>query len=82
MKVEIDAEVKVVGSSIEEALARVTQKLYVISPLEFERERYIKEFHQFEKENGSDVDWCPVSIIKSTKDGEVSSAMKLRIRIV
>lgn len=82
MKVEIDVAVKVVGSSIEEALALVTRKLYVISPLEFERERYVKEFHQWEEEHGSDVDWYPVSIIKHTKDGEVSSSMELRIRSV
>ena len=82
MKVEIDVTVKVVGASIEEALARVTRKLYVISPQEFERERYIKEFHQREEKNGSDLDWYPVTNIKRTKDGGVSSSMEFRIRSV
>lgn len=82
MKVEIDVAVKVGGASVEEALARVTEKLMVISPTEFERERYAKEFHQWEEENGSDMDWYPVSIIKHTKDGKVSSSMEFRIRSV
>lgn len=80
MKVEIDVEVKVVGASIEEALARVADKLMVIRPTDTDRERYAKEFHQWEEENGSDVDWYPVSKIKRTKDGEVTSSMEFRIR--
>lgn len=82
MKVEIDISVKVVGASVEEALARVTEKLMVISPTDAERERYAKETHQWEEENGSDLDWCPVSIINLTKGGEVSSSMEFRIRSV
>ena len=80
MKVEIDVSVKVVGASIEEALARVTEKLMVISPSFAEREQFATEFHQWK--NGSVLDWYPVSIINRTKDGEVSSSMELRIRSV
>lgn len=82
MKVEIDVSVKVVGASVEEALARVTEKLMVIEPTDAERERYAKEVHQWEEGNGSDLDWYPVSITKRTKDGEVSSSMEFRIRNV
>lgn len=82
MKVEIDVAVKVVGASVEEALARVTEKLMVIRPTDAERERYAKEAHQWEEETGGDLDWYPVSISKHTKDGKLSSSMELRIRSV
>ena len=82
MKVEIDVAVKVIGASVEEALARVTEKLMVIRPSDAEREQYAKEYHHWDEENGYDVDWSPVAIINRTADGEVSSSMDLRIRNV
>ena len=82
MKVEIDVEVKVVGASVEEALARVTEKLMVIKPTEADRERYAKEYHHWDKENDGDVDWHPVAISDCNKRGEETSYMKIRIRNV
>ena len=79
MKVEIDVTVKVVGASIEEALARMTEKLLVIRPTDAEREQYAKEYHYREEEYGYDLDWRPFSIINRTADGEVTSSMDLRI---
>lgn len=82
MKVEIDVAVKVVGASVEEALARVTEKLMVINPTDAEREQYAKEYHHWDKENDGDVDWHPVSISNRNKRGEETSSVRIRIRNV
>lgn len=82
MKVEIDVAVKVVGASVEEALARVTEKLMVIKPTESDRKLYAEEYHYWNKENDGEVDWRPVSIINRTTDGGVSSSMEMTIRNV
>ena len=82
MKVEIEVAVKVVGASVEEALARVTEKLMVIKPTDAERERYAEEYHHWDKECDGDVDWCPVTISNANKHGRETSSMKIRIRNV
>lgn len=81
MKVEIDVAVKVVGACVEDALARVMEKLKVISPTDAEREMYAKSFHKWE-ETGGVVDWCPVFIHKHTNEGKVASSLEFRIRNV
>ena len=82
MKVEIECKVKVVGASVEEALACVAEKLMVIRPTESDRKIYADEYHHWDKENDGDVDWYPVSIINRTQEGEVTTSMELRVRNV
>lgn len=82
MKVEIDVAVKVVGASVEEALARVTEKLSVIRPTEADRERYADEFNYWDKENDGDVDWTPLAITNRAKDGSVQSEISIRVKNV
>ena len=80
MKVEIDVMVRVVGASVEEALARVTEKLNVIRPTESDRKKYAEGYHYWDKENDGDVDWHPFSITDCNKQGEEPSYMTIRIR--
>lgn len=82
MKVEIECKVKVVGASVEEALARVTEKMSVMQLYEKERVEYAAGYHHWNNENDGDVDWSPVHIVKRTKDGAVQSELELRIRNV
>lgn len=82
MKVEIECKVKVVGASVEEALARVTEKMSVMQLYEKERVEYAAGYHYWNNENDGDVDWSPVHIVKRTKDGAVQSELELRIRNV
>lgn len=82
MNVEIDVAVKVVGASVEEALARVTEKLMVIKPTRADRERYADEYHHWDKECDGDVDWSPVFISRRNKQGEETSSVRIRIRNV
>ena len=82
MKVEVECKVKVVGASIEEVLARVTEKLMVLKLTEDERERYAKEYRHWDEENEGDVDWSPVYLVKRSEGGEVISEIELRIKNV
>lgn len=82
MKVEIECYVKVVGANVEEALARMAEKLMVIRPTEFDRKIYADEYHHWDKENDGDVDWHPVSITDHNKRGKETYYMKIRIRNV
>lgn len=82
MNVEIECKVKVVGASVEEALARMAEKWMVMNLYDNEREEYAKGYHHWKDENDGEVDWSPVHIVKRTKDGKVQSELELRIKNV
>lgn len=82
MKVEIDVAVKVVGASIEKALARVTEKLMVLQLHDTDREQLAEKYHLWDKHNDGDVDWAPIKFVSQIKDGEIQSQASLTIRNV
>lgn len=80
MKVEIECKVKVVGATIEEALARMSEKLMVAQLYEADRERYAKGYHFWDEENDGEVDWTPIVIVNRSKDGAVQSEITMRVK--
>lgn len=82
MKVEIECKVKVVGASVEEALARMAEKLNVVQLYDSDRERYAKGYHFWNDENDGEVDWSPINIVNRDKDGTERSSIEMRIRNV
>lgn len=82
MNVEIECKVKVVGASVEEALARVAEKLMVLQLHDNDREKLAEKYHLWDKHNDGDVDWTPIKFVSQRKDGEIQSQAFLTIRNV
>ena len=82
MKVEIECNVKVVGASVEEALARMAEKLMVLQLHDNDREKLAEKYHLWDKHNDGDVDWTPIKFVSQRKDGEIQSQEFLTIRSV
>lgn len=82
MNVEIECKVKVVGASVEEALARMAEKLMVLQLHDNDREKLAEKYHIWDKHNEGDVDWTPIKFVSQRKDGEIQSQAFLTIRNV
>ena len=82
MKVEIECKVKVVGASVEEALARMAEKLMVLQLHDNDHEKLAEKYHLWDKHNDGDVDWTPIKFVSQRKDGEIQSQAFLTIRNV
>ena len=82
MKVEIECNVKVVGASVEEALARMAEKLMVLQLHDRDREQLAEKYHLWDKHNDGDVDWTPIKFVSQRKNGEIQSQAFLTIRNV
>lgn len=82
MNVEIECNVKVVGASVEEALARMAEKLMVLQLYDNDREKLAEKYHLWDKHNDGDVDWTPIKFVSQRKDGEIQSQAFLTIRNV
>lgn len=82
MEVEIECKVKVVGASVEEALALMAEKLMVLQLHDNDREKLAEKYHLWDKQNDGDVDWTPIKLGSLRKDGEIQSQAFLTIRNV
>lgn len=82
MKVEIECRVKVVGETVESALALMAEKLMVLQLHDTDREMLVKKYHLWDKNNDGDVDWTPIKLGSLSKDGEIQSQAFLTIRNV
>ena len=82
MKVEIECKVKVVGETVESALALMAEKLMVLQLHDTDREMLAEKYHLWDKHNDGDVDWTPIKLGSLRKDGEIQSQAFLTIRNV
>ena len=82
MNVEIECRVKVVGASVEEALARMAEKMMVLQLHDNDREKLAEKYHLWDKHNDGEVDWTPIKFVSQKKNGEIQSQAFLTIRNV
>ena len=82
MKVEIECNVKVLGASVEEALALMAEKLMVLQLHDNDREKLAEKYHLWEKINDGEVDWTPIKFVSQIKDGKIQSQAFLSLRNV
>lgn len=79
-RVTIEYNIKVVGKTIEEALARMAEKVTAAQLYEIDRQKIAKGYHYWDEENGGYVDWMPIDLVKKGNRGQVDSLMVLRVR--
>lgn len=79
-RVTIEYNIKVAGKTIEEALARMAERVTAAHLCESDRQKIAKGYHYWDEENGGDVDWMPIHLVKKGRRGQVDSLMVLRVR--
>ena len=79
-RVTVEYNIKVAGKTIEEALARMAEKVTAAQLYEIDRQKIAKGYHHWDEENGGYVDWMPIDLVKKGERGQVDSLMVLRVR--
>lgn len=79
-RVTIEYNIKVTGKTIEEALARMAEKVTAAQLYEIDRQKIAKGYHHWDEVNGGYVDWMPIDLVKKGRRGKVDSLMVLRVR--
>lgn len=79
-RVTIEYNIKVAGKTIEEALARMAEKVTAAQLYEIDCQKIAKGYHYWDEENGGYVDWMPIDLVKKGRRGQVDSLMVLRVR--